>query len=655
MSYIATFIFISSGSVLAAAFLKRRFEEVIPLTIMAIILSLYIFGLFGSLLVGYYVVIASCILCWCAAIYSIIKRREIAGFLSRLFTPGAMVFVFLYVIICYMQRGRMIIQIDEYRLWGSIVKTMHSLNTFGTSAESQMWSTVKSYPPGMALFQYFMERLRGSYSDGILFIAYEVFCFALLMPVLAGIKWKDWRKLPLLVFVIMILPLLFFNSNFDGNNFYTNIFIDCALGMTFGYAISLTFIEKELTKFSIIRLSMSLAVLCLLKDTGLGLAFVVLAVIFTDLYLRHREAETMDKPQQQVNMLYKNKYLLVAAIITFSFIFVVSWKTNVAITHASVGFAQPFTFQDVINCFNSSSGSYRVAVLKNFWDALLNKSIVASPILLSYKTLLAVFVGVFLLLYWSTQDKSRRRIKAASKVLLLSSVLYVIGMLYLYLFKMPIYEAASLPSYPRYMSIYFCGLSVYVFYIIVPSIWSLPPMDYQLNVVKKSVAVLTIFLLLMTPIFIYGGLNAFNRNYSAQSAILNSNYSKAAEDILGYIPESRNNFKVYIIIQGKESTTATAYFSIRYHFLNTRAQLNSNWWSWNVKKDFIQLNSQNKDSGLHQILMEEYDYVYLYQLNDTFSHDFEELFKGGRDTIHLGQMYQVIKGSSGPLLQLCSK
>lgn len=92
ISNILFFMHISSGGFFAASFLKRKYEEALPITIFLIIIIQYVFALFGNLRLGaYFVFIFAAILVLCSVLNVIIKKSY-KTFLSSFITPGFFAF-----------------------------------------------------------------------------------------------------------------------------------------------------------------------------------------------------------------------------------------------------------------------------------------------------------------------------------------------------------------------------------------------------------------------------------------------------------------------------------------------------------------------------------------------------------------------------------
>ena len=97
----------------------------------------------------------------------ILKKRKISAFFSAFFTPGFFVFLLIYISLIILHYGRLPYQWDEFSHWASVVKCMVSIDAFVTNpATSQM--LYRSYVPGMALFQYILQKIISAIDPSVL-------------------------------------------------------------------------------------------------------------------------------------------------------------------------------------------------------------------------------------------------------------------------------------------------------------------------------------------------------------------------------------------------------------------------------------------------------------------------------------------------------
>ncbi len=118
-------IVLCSFSVFCSQVFKKRFEEVIPVTIMGIIFILYLFGLFGILKTGVYFILLISIFLYSYTFLNLIIKKSWKELCENTLTPGFLIFMVFYVALVLIHKGRLLISWDEFSFWGDSVKAMY--------------------------------------------------------------------------------------------------------------------------------------------------------------------------------------------------------------------------------------------------------------------------------------------------------------------------------------------------------------------------------------------------------------------------------------------------------------------------------------------------------------------------------------------------
>lgn len=106
-AYIVFFMAISSGSVFCGVRFGRKYEEILPITCMGIVLILFAFGILGILKAGIIVVALLVITLYILSANLLIKKRKFDDFLLAVFTPGFVVFLVIFIAFSFLNRGRL--------------------------------------------------------------------------------------------------------------------------------------------------------------------------------------------------------------------------------------------------------------------------------------------------------------------------------------------------------------------------------------------------------------------------------------------------------------------------------------------------------------------------------------------------------------------
>lgn len=330
------------GSAALAVLCKRRIEECIPVLLLGVITALYLFYCLNILIVGKYVIYAAFLVLLVLAVVRIGKKRKLAGSdcgeehqgrsadaslfcseedlhsdqskatdmwgtedpavsgsasverkglvsseLSRIITPALLLFVALSIIFLIFAAGLKPSVWDELRLWAAMPKALHATGALQVGEGSLLYSTMQSYPPGIALLSFFFTSLSGSYSYGSTFAVYWIFAASLVLPALRNMKWKQWYLLPAVGFVILLVPYLLTvngaSASGDWNYYYVSLYIEPVLGCLMGYAFFQAVKGPFGSGFSLAQFALTLFVLPTLKNVGAlyaCMAFAAAVVIY---------------------------------------------------------------------------------------------------------------------------------------------------------------------------------------------------------------------------------------------------------------------------------------------------------------------------------------------------------------------------------------
>ena len=249
-------LFVIEGlSLFGVSFFKLKNEYVIPITCMSMGVLLFLFGTAGFLRAGVYVLLALSAASVAISVWICARRgawRETAG---NLFTPAAVLFVAAYLIAGVINAGSLPSFGDEFSHWADIVKVMSRLDDFGTNPASL--SLFQSYPPAMALFQYFFQVLYqllsvpGGFSEWRLIFSYHVYVAALLVPFLSVGVQETFSLIKRVVIALFRAGIILLALTYFGLQamFYA-LYIDSFVGIAAATAVvhSIVWQEREREK-----------------------------------------------------------------------------------------------------------------------------------------------------------------------------------------------------------------------------------------------------------------------------------------------------------------------------------------------------------------------------------------------------------------------
>lgn len=613
MALILFFLCLSSGSVYAAARWGRKYEELLPVTGCAIVAVLFCFGVLGRLETGFWAVCALCAGLYLLAGIATVRKKSWPALAKNLFTPGFFLFVLFQLLFAFCNFGRLLSHTDEFSHWGDIVKVLFQLGTFGTAPEAD--SLFGSYPPGMALMQYFLQMLSGSFSEWLLYYAYQVFGVTLFMPLCRRVKegFLGW-----LLFAAGIFcgPLLFFPE------YYQTILIDGFLGLLAGAGFCYVAWGDRKDPVRQLTLCLIIFLLVLTKDAGLLFACILALLCWGDC------------PKGQRLPVFLGLCLSLALPKLL-------WSNLVAAGGAGAAFGGRIDPVQLVDILLWRDGGTRQRIWERFCRGLIAPkiSILSLGELLSVKLpVVAVILGLVVLVAVLLRLAARKKEIPASRsreipaALLAQSVIYTFGLGVMYLFKMSEGEALALASFDRYMAITFQPLWTV---LVMALVLEIPRLPKPAGICAAGV--LLCLLAVTAPVRLL--LQWGTRQSVAISQEQRSPYLPLIQQIQEKTPE---NARIFAVCQED-----LVYDRLVLHFCirpRTTAQ------TWSLGSKGLPWMEDLSRTEWKRMLLEDYDYVAIYRLNAEFVQRYGPLFENPGD-IRENTLFRVDR--QGEKLVLC--
>ena len=478
---IAFFLLISSGGVFGASVLKRKYEEMLPLSVFAVILIQYCFGLVGQLRVGAYSVyfIAIAVYGWSAA--SVIKQKSFREFKGLFVTPGFAVTVIGYVVINFASYQKLAYSWDEFSHWADVVKAMVSLDDYISNPMSM--SIFKSYVPAMPLFQYNMQILGQTlmqdyvFCEWHLYVCYQVATYSLLVYFLRDVNCKRIGYILIYGGVAFLLPSAFFS-------FYNVLVIDAFLAILAGCSLAYMIVMRKKDPIDYTVFILSLSCLVLTKDSGLFIA------IFIGSLFALTQLIAFVKTRSVKDHVFRGIFLIASIVIPKWL-----WSGHLAGKSVSVAFGasiNPIQFLKIL--VQGDKTDYRWVTAQNFWQTLTQSgvSIGDTGLEMNYLLLIVILASVLIVLIslYKRHCDDKTSVPIQIGVALFSTV-YVISMCAMYMYKFSVIEAVGLASFQRYMSV--------LISMLYTATWILVAQLFNIRKAKRAIYVMLAIFALALP------------------------------------------------------------------------------------------------------------------------------------------------------------
>ena len=264
----------------------RRIEECVPVVFTGTIVFLYFFYCVNLLAAGRFALYAGITVLIVLGAVRLFRQKSAAAFWRDFFSPGILWFLVLSVLFVIFAAGLLPSVWDELRLWAAMPKALHFAQSLQVGEGSLLYTTMQSYPPGMALLVYFFTSFADAFSYGSIFAVYFIFAAVLVLPAMKDLRWKQWYVFPFVFFLLILMPILLTVSGAqasgDWNFFFTCLYIDPILGCVMGHAFYLAVHRPSKDAFSTLAFTLVLFVLPSLKNIGAlyaAIAFVVSVIV----------------------------------------------------------------------------------------------------------------------------------------------------------------------------------------------------------------------------------------------------------------------------------------------------------------------------------------------------------------------------------------
>ena len=595
MSLLFTILLLLMGSVFISIIFNKKIEETIIFYILSIIIFVYIFGLLGHLRLGVYsfAVISIIFFIISIVLFSINKNKK--NLLKNIFTPGLLIFLLMNIIILYFEKGRMFTAWDEFSHWGSSIKSMFLIDDFAMSPNSDLM--FKTYLPGMTIFQYIFMVIKNDFVEYYAYFSYCIFCISLILPFTKNLRWNDITKIILYFFLILLVPTFIFID------FYSSIYIDAALGLTFGFIVSYIITRREeYKKFDIILICMSLMILVLQKDAGLFLALISFLIFAVDIFIFKNKVKINKENYKKI---FKNVIIILLPIIAIMFA-KLSWEHLININQVKVFFSTNYDVKEIIKILLGNNTSYRMTVFNNFVSQCFNATLFKNVINLTCVQLGIVFSIVFVIV--SKICKCNKRENVFFVTIMFGLVIYLFGLMITYMYKFSEGLALGLTSFNRYTNIYFAGI-VLIFSTVLME---------KANITNYTIIIFTLILATFSPLY-----NITQLRQTANVSIEKRNTFVSESDKIKSVVKAGE--KLYFIDTGnpdkgyrqwvQKLNLKPIYVPSKHSFVITPFKE-----KWDNYYSYMSLED------LRKIILEEYNYVYIALFDDDFVNAYNSLF-----------------------------
>lgn len=595
---------------------NRRIESTIPFASLAIILFLFVLAVCGIMGFAIYAILLLGIFLFARYVLRWKNRSRISVDAVSLFvTPGLLGFLFFSVFMWWFSKDSITTQWDEFSHWALTIKDMYYTDRLSTGADALTF--YKTYPPAMAIWQYFFLKLSGSYRESIVYYAYNMFLITMMMPAFQKITWKKIYCLPLVMIAVFCVPYLFYSPN-EGIT-WACLFADSALAFCFCYALLSYFLEEKAPDgFTYLRTGMALAVLGLLKSSGNYTAAIAAVAIVVDAACK--------APPGSLWKRFRSIAKYCCMMLGIWLFGICVWKLHLVIMKTPETWnTSRFSISALAALFTGKSESWHYDLAKLFWDNLSSVSTKApGNITISYQDQPFVWLGILVcaLLTAGSRDHLGRCLRTWG-ILLAGYAIYLCSLFFSYLFLFSQAEALAFSGMTRYTAVFWLGALAFSLFFLIDKLVGSPGPIRQILV---SLLVLA-FLYELAPV----KQIKYDLEFHDTRAV---RYAK----ITGFTVQEREYYKE---VRSIVPSDAKIYIiSDSQWFLIANYELYPNQTNVYGEHSFGEFDfNLTAELWRGKLLWEEYDYVWIDYANENFIESTQILFA---DEIKENTLYEIV-------------
>jgi hypothetical protein len=584
---------------------------------MGLIMITFVLGIFWGLDAAFWITIFLSILLYMLTTYVCVTSRNITTVKNNIFNKSLIPIVTAIVSFLWcdlgMKGGN---TSDDFTHWIYIVKEMVNLNDFGTNVKAN--AMFASYPPGMALFQYFICRLykltsTGGFSEWRCYFAYHILMISMFFPFLNE-KKKVWTQL-LTIGIFFLMPTAFYMSYYD-------LSIEPILAVMTGTVFARIILEKEKDWSYTIYVLMGCFVLTLMKDAGLVFSIFLVIAFILDRIMRCT-SEKIDK-----KIIITSLFAWLSVIIPK-----LMWNVQLQITGVRRSFPQTVSLLTLFNVIIGKDMTYRRSVLKDFIKAIFSRTVlIDSPWSTSeiiqpkwgvpYLYLALIFfvqLAALNLIYYNanTSTSSRGNTEYIRRKRLLTVFIgmfltYVLGIGVAYISNFSETEAKMLAAFSRYIQVPF----LFTYILIV--LYALDIVADRMEEHKYALYFMVIFTIVSCIAPRQYAVDYVLHSYVEQSYARRQKYEYMS-DLININCSSDD--KICFIDQ---NAWLYPYVTIRFDVRPIYMGLIGKWSSWYISDGMFGSESDNVSGFL--TALNGYDYLAIYQTDDFLIDTYSDIF-----------------------------
>ena len=624
LSFIMPLIVSVLGTSMLSAIFKKKFEILLPIFFMLSALCVYIFSIFNLFIIGVWVIIVfSCLFPLYLIYWKWKKKKDIKSIFKYILTPGFIMYILIYAFIFILSYNKRFTSWDEFSHWGMMVKETIRLKGFYAS-KSSILVVHLDYPPIITLHESIWCIISGVYKESLVYTSLQIFGISLLFPFLSKFKFekniKFIVKFLLLFIMILTIPILI---NGGEMYFYSSIYIDTILGALIGYGLALVLVTKKYDKFFIFNLSVLFSFLILTKQIAIVFVMLIIGNLILNLILNKKITK------ESVKKNYKKIILSFIALIVFPIIFTTIWSSILKVNEVVGQFnVSNIKLSKLFGIYRGTAGKlYQHQAIHNFINAVFYNREFVNIRFIGFTYVQLIFIMclfMYFMMKLSKNKNDQNKFTSSIVSIIVGAVGYAFTLMVLYVFCFDSFEAPRLASLDRYIKTYWFAMAIligaaYMYFISSNS---------KTKIIKYVLPIILVY----TLWFDFNIVQTFKPELQKPSGTV------VTEDVNLIKSHVKKDDKIFVVAQ---NTNGSITFIMQYEIHPN--MINTNYYSLGKKYKDNDVWTKNISAKAWLKMLKDYDYVYLYKVDDNFISKYGLYFDCDEDEIENKQLYKINK------------
>jgi hypothetical protein len=486
---------------------------------------------------------------------------------------------------------------DEFSFWGKISKLIYQTNLL---PDINTPINFKDYPPGAALFHYFIYRILGKFSEPIAFLAQDILLIAPLFAIAAANNDRNLSA------IIGLIILLIASVAFYEPALLQNLYVDILVGCYFAGIISIIYLtknsaQKYLTIFPVILF------LTLIKQVGLFFAEFTIIMLIVDFLL--------DRNVVKKRMFFSYLTLLITLLIILHQSWVIHYhQLNIEKTFGTHTMHIQTIIKDLIYTENKTISLIKQVFYKAWFYP--GKEI-SARVHTSVAIQLFIFIIMsYFLIRWEKDNLNRKRYLMLFLFLFVGLLAYSAGLLTFYMYSFSSVEAVCIASFGRYMHIYLIAYTLIMIGLLS---------KYITFSLLNNKMLMTLFTAVFIIVLIIGKPHAQEKMSAKRVEVIQTAQRLA---------QIKSNMKLFVIYQNDQNDDSAFINILQYELFPIKV---------NQCTSFGQVYHFDDNTTCERTLKElteelkHYDYLLIAHADKQFWQRYGRLF----DDQHTSQLYKI--------------